>query len=220
MKIEDRLEKLRKDYVSIHPKHEFSQSGWQDLYARLDTKPKLVFFFMPSFARGVVFAALFILILTASTVGLVQASRQSLPGEPLYPVKRISENVSLLIYKDPKSRVENRAQEIINLAQEEKDGNRLQKITQEYKKTVLETKEEIQKSGKSKEEFEKILEKQEKQFEEAIKNGSSYQNQLEEAIETSRQGRDSREEEKEDDKNKQEENKQEEDRSGSNSGKN
>lgn len=207
MRLETKLEKLRKDYISIHPRDEFVKHGWWDIRERIEVKPKPIFIFPPALARSLVFAALLLFILTGGSITLVQAAQGSLPGEPLYPVKRLSENVTLLVSKDTKSKVKNRGQEIIGLSEKNEDSDRLEKVVQEYKNTVLETKQETEKSGKNEEEFEKILKEQEKQFEEAIKKGSSSRDQLEEAIDAARSGRNGGQDEKED-------------RSGSNSGSN
>lgn len=217
MNIEDKLEKLRKDYISIHPRDEFSQRGWLDLRERIDVGPKPIFIFPPVLARSLVFAAFILFILAGGGITLVQAAQRSLPGEPLYPVKRLSEDITVKLTGNSRGKVSNRAQEIIDLVKKDKDGDRLEKAAQEYRETVLETKQEIEKSGKNEEEFEKILEEQEKQFKEAIKKGSSSQNQLEEAIDAAKRGRNGGEVEGENDNHKDRDDDNQEDRSGSNS---
>ncbi|OGD97475.1 hypothetical protein A3H87_04855 [Candidatus Curtissbacteria bacterium RIFCSPLOWO2_02_FULL_42_37] len=207
MKLEEKLEKLRKSYIAIHPRDEFAKRGWHELYERLETKPKPSLIFAPALARSLVFAALLLFILTGGGITLVQAAQRSLPGEPFYPVKRLSEDIGAKLTANSRGKVENRGQEIIDLVKKDKDSQRLEKAAQEYEKIVSETKQEIEKSGKGEEEFEKILKEQEKQFEEAIKKGSSSQNQLEEAIDVAQSGRNGGEDQKED-------------HSGSNSGSN
>ena len=54
----------------------------------------------PQLAVRLAVAMLIVLLVTASTGGALIASADSLPGEPLYPVKRLSENIQLAVAWD------------------------------------------------------------------------------------------------------------------------
>ena len=211
MNIEKELKKFQRAYLGTQPSQEFLEKGWQDL---LDKKRHLeeiqaernFFYFRPF-----VTAVLIVFILTGVVGGVVQASQSSLPGEVLYPVKRISEDVFTAVSGNTLIKVEGRANDIVELKKRGRDSKEIQKAVEEYKTAVT----EVSRSGKDIEEFEKKLEDQEKEFE-SIRKGSQEE-EINEAIEISRSGR-SEDGQNESDPDKAEEEKEDEDRSGSNSG--
>ena len=54
----------------------------------------------PQVAMSLAVAMLIVVLVTAWTGGVLIASADSLPGEPLYPVKRLSENIQLAVARD------------------------------------------------------------------------------------------------------------------------
>ncbi|GEM_PF-6480155 len=201
MDIEQKLKKFQKAYLETEPSGKFLENGWQDLQVKMahseQTRPRLYTFY----SRPVVFAVMLIFLL-GSFAGLVGASGNSLPGEPLYPLKRLSEEVVTVTTGSSLVKVDNRAREIIKLSEEDRD--KLQKAVEEYRKAVT----AATSSGRNKEELEKELEQNEAEFHQS--QGKSSNEYIQEAIETSREGRQEKDEQK----------KEGEDRSGSNSDQN
>ncbi len=214
MDIEQKLKKFKKAYLETEPSQEFLEEGWQDLQEKIAHTEQTRRRFYAFYSRPVVFATTLIFIL-GSFVGLVGASGNSLPGEPLYPLKRLSEDTISLTTGNNLVKVDNRAKEIIKLSEDKKGNSKLQKAVAEYKTAVF----EATRSGRNKQEVEEELEQNETEFRQ--RQGTSSDEYLQEAIETSRKGRnvgDGQEENREDQSG--EESKDEEDRSGSDSGKN
>lgn len=194
MDIEKRLENFKRVYQNTGPSEEFLKHGWQDLQDKMMElkKPHKSdrFFYLRPFA----FLVLIIFFLTAVSAGIVQASQKALPGQPLYQVKRVSENIYSAVSGNNVLKVENRGREVLEL-NKKSETEKVQKAVEEYKKAV----EEASSSGKNIEEIEKKLEEQEEEFEE-IKQGISVE-EINKAIEISKSGRgdEDKEEEKDSD---------------------
>lgn len=216
MNIEKNLRKFKKVYLETEPSQEFLEEGWQDLQGKIAHTEQTRRRFYAFYSRPVVFATMLIFIL-GSFVGLVGASGNSLPGEPLYPLKRLSEDTISLTTGNNLVKVDNRAKEIIKLSEDKKGSSKLQKAVEDYKTAVF----EATRSGRNKQEVEEELEQNEVDFHQS--QGISSNEYIQEAIETSRKGRGGGESEENKDDNSgkgSDEQTQEEDRSGSNSGEN
>lgn len=87
MKIEERLEKFKKVYQETSVSDEQMIQEWQLLENMLGDQQKS--YVSPLFFRAFAFAAI-VLFLSGGVVTLAQASK---PGELLYPVKEVSQNV-------------------------------------------------------------------------------------------------------------------------------
>ena len=212
MDIEQKLKKFQKAYLETEPSKKFLESGLQDLQEKINhlEQKRLQLRFL--YTRPVAFAAILIFIL-ASSIGLVSASTSSLPGEPLYPLKRLSEDTIILTTGNNLVKVDNRAREIIKLNEEKKDNSKLQRAVEDYKAAVN----QATSAGRNKEELEEALEQNEAEFHQS--QGTSSNEYIKEAIETSRKGRQGDDEQREGESGE-EAKEEEEDRSGSNFGKN
>lgn len=211
MDIEKKLIKFKKNYQDTNPSEKFLKDGWQDLQGKIMDLEKAQirrgFFYFRPFA----FLVLTIFFLTAVSAGIIQASQKSLPGQPLYPIKRTSEDILSAVSGGNVVKVENRAKEVVEL-NKKNEPEQVSKAVEEYKKAV----DEAVSSGKNTEEIKKKLQEQETEFEQ-IKQGTS-EKEINEAIEISKSGRGDEDKEEE----KDEEDKNEDDPgsdSGSNSGK-
>ncbi|MFA7663071.1 MAG: DUF5667 domain-containing protein, partial [Patescibacteria group bacterium] len=106
------------------------------------------YFQFNSFARAMTVASLVLVAVTGSSILTVSASRNSLPGETLYSVKRMSETVQNVITSRPEARVRLKlsfAKERLNEAQqiarvETVDNNSQQKLDQ----TMIDFQKEIE----------------------------------------------------------------------------
>lgn len=205
MNIEQYLKNLKKEYQKLEPSQYFIEQGWPKLKDKiLETEIKK----LPRLraTRAYLFLSLVLLILL-SGVGVVQASQKSLPGEPLYPVKVLSEKVITKVTGNKTLEVENRAKEIIDLSKKEQE-EKLKETVEKYRETILKTKKEIEERGKEEKLFKKKLKKQQEEFEKVIKETRDLKG-LEKAIEVSKKGQNGKEEEDDDKKGKDEDNKDE-----------
>lgn len=186
MKTEKKLEQLKNSYLRNEPSEEFLSEGWNVVKMRLgdqEGSKKTSMFYK----HGIMFAGVILIMILGSFFGLVKVAQGALPGEPLYSVKRISEEVISVIAK-PEIKVENRAQEIIDMVEKQKDQKKLEKTVEEYKENVEKEKEKVSKSEKGKDKLSKKLKKHEEDFEKII-NKSDFNEEIEDAIEISRRGR-------------------------------
>lgn len=188
MNIEQELKNIQKVYLKTEPSKKFIEQGWQDLQGKIEHMGKIKYRSAFSYLRPVAFAVLAIFILAGSFTGLTQASQKALPGEPLYPIKRLSENLISAASGNNLAKVDNRAQEIVDLTKKGKEGQeQLKQTVEEYKEEVS----EAGKSGKNVEDFEEQLEEHERKFEEIRedRSGSNSGKEIDEAIEISKSGR-------------------------------
>lgn len=188
MNIENYLKKSKISYLRTEPSEKFLAQGWNDLENKINNLERPHPNFIYSFIRPIAFAVMAFFIVGGAFAGLAQASQRSLPGEPLYPVKRLSEEIISTTSGNNLIKVDNRAKEIVGLAQKhDRNEDNLNRTIKEYREEV----EKISKSGKSAQEFEKVLESHEKEFEEVRddRSGSDSGEDIDEAIKISKSGR-------------------------------
>lgn len=151
-------------------------------------------FFVPAFA-----AFLLLLVLGG---GVVIASQKSLPGEPLYPIKRASENVKAII--EPESKQEliiKRGEEVKEIVENKEDPQQLRDSLDELRREARKNRKDSR------------LEESLERLEEAKDNSSDDEkDEIERALEEIRR-------EREDDDNREDEERQEDKVKGENSGK-
>ena len=166
MKLEEFFKEAKKDYLSIKPPERVSLYGWLELRDKLDKKVWLHDFVLWFLLRPAFATALAILVLVGFAGGIAVASKNSLPGETPYPVKRVYEDIAAVVTGDNQIKLDARAQEIIILSQkEEESSQRLKESVIEYKISVARFKEKVnekerielkEKLKRHKEEFERI----------------------------------------------------------------
>jgi len=172
MKIEELLKKAKIDYEAIKPRGEFIEGSWFLLKEKLDKKEKIsfsrIFYFHSRFA----FAAL-ILLFFISFFGITAFAQNSLPDEPLYPLKRVTEDMVVKALKNDDIKIENRAKELVELNKQKKSEESIRKAVIEYKEEVLEKKEVLKKEGKNDSKFREKLKMHGEKFKEEIKDEKS-----------------------------------------------
>ena len=170
--IEDQLEKLRKEYLKIKAPDYLVQNGWVDLQTRLSAQesPNRRFFPKPA----LIFASV-ILLFFAGSLTAAQAAK---PGDVLYPVKLLSDDLQAKITGKEEIKLEKRAQEFIDLSNS--SSEHLEEAARQYQKTLDESKNQAEKSGRQ-QEFRQSLEEQEEKLRQAQDNNPSSQD-LDEAI--------------------------------------
>ena len=171
--IEDQLEKLRKEYLKTGPPIYLEHHGWQDLSAKLENRKTVDLRLL--FGRGLAFTSI-VILLFASIVGTAQAAK---PGDFLYPIKLLLDEVVAKVVGKQEIKIERRGQEIIDLSSS--SSKHLEEAAREYQKALDATKQESEKSGRQ-QEFKNTLEEQEEKFREAQEKNPTSQDNLEEVI--------------------------------------
>ena len=169
MKLEDFFNEAKKDYLFIKPPERVNLYGWLELRDKLDKKVWLHDFVLWFLLRPAFATALAILLLVGFAGAVAAASKNSLPGETLYPVKRVYEDIAAVVTGDNQIKLDARAQEIIILSQkEEENSQRLKESVIEYEVTVARFEEKVdeeervelkEKLKRHKKEFERIYDK-------------------------------------------------------------
>lgn len=184
MKLSELLKEAKKDYLAVKPPERVTSYGWLELREKLDKKfslRELLFWFL---VRPVFATALSILLLTGFAGAVFVSAQNSLPGETLYPVKRISEDVLSSITGSKVIKLEGRAQEIIILSQkEDEDSDRLKESVIEYEVTVAKVEEKAEEEEKK--DIEETLEKHKEEFEKIYKETKSKE-EIRKAIEATK----------------------------------
>lgn len=173
--IEEQLELARKNYIKSSV-GDIDQS-WAALQTRLGAQQH---FYLPkSASKTLIIVAV---LLTFAQVPIEAAK----PGQFLYPVKLLSDEVIAEISGKLDYKVNRRAQEIIDLS--EGNSSNLEEAQTQYRQTLEDVKKEAQKSSRQ-EQFDKILEQQQQRFEKAIEKNPSGRSHLEEAIKKTKEAK-------------------------------
>ncbi len=181
------LNDLKKDYLKVEPPLRLKTDGWESILFRISESEPVRLTWYKSFAF--VFAS--ILIFIGGLFGLYSVARASVPGEPLYPVKRFAEGVFVKATGNKEVVTQNRAQEIVDLVKKkETDTQKLNETVTEYVKAVSEIKKVTDVKGEQADaqknaDFEKNLELQHKQFDEVSHDRPEVRNDIQDAIHAS-----------------------------------
>ncbi len=153
----------------IERSHIFKKSFLDNLSEK-EKADRKTFFFLPRVYVPALALALLLFILITEVVN----AQKSLPGQPLYPIKRLSENIVKTINPSFKDEIlRRRSEEIKNLTEQKKDSDLLKKTIDEYKNELKEKEDvnpiRIEESRKNLEEAkDKSSEEGKKEIEKAI----------------------------------------------------
>ncbi len=125
---------LSKNLSNLYAFERSSDFKAKFLEQELLTKNK---FFISRQMFAAVFLSLILLLGFTSVVG----AQNSLPGQPLYPVKIASENIASFINPSFKDEILKRRSEEIKELSDKKDGNTFHDVVDEYEKELNENKE-------------------------------------------------------------------------------
>lgn len=167
--IEDQIDKLRKEYIKASP--DSLDALWQDLSGRLPIQNR-------ARSLSVTRALIFALTILLATGGLLGAAQAGKPGDLLYPVKLLADEIVANITGKLELKIEKRAEEVIESVKG--SPKQQEEALREYQKTLEEIKEQAQKRGK-KDQLKEALEKQEEKLKNAQQQNPSQN--LQEAIE-------------------------------------
>lgn len=169
------LEDLKKDYI----KTQAPSSNWINFESKLTAQsPNL----RPAI-KGSLTAFVLSTLIFSTVVGSAQAAK---PGQTLYPLKILSDNVVAKITGKYEVKIEKRAQDVIDVSQ--KSESDLDEATKAYSETLEQTKKEAQKT-QTQEKFKKTLEVQEQKLKEAQQKNSNVQDKLQDVIERTQEVR-------------------------------
>ena len=125
---------LSKNLSNLYAFERSSDFKAKFLEQELLTKNK---FFISRQMFAAVFLSLILLLGFTSVVG----AQNSLPGQPLYPIKIASENIASFINPSFKDEILKRRSEEIKELSDKKDGNTFHDVVDEYEKELNENKE-------------------------------------------------------------------------------
>ncbi len=183
METENYLKSLKQRYLKTRPSQGLLLNGRQSLLNQIAQSQKKPFFV---WRRSFALAFGILLIFVGSLFGFYKITEASLPGDIFYPVKRFSEKVAERATGSNQTAIDNRAQEIVTLAKQEKvKAEALKETVKEYKQNVEQTRSEIEESGKTNAEFQQKLEEQHRRFDETAKEAPSTQEDIKDAQEVS-----------------------------------
>lgn len=172
--LEEQLESLRKEYIGQPTPVYLSQDGWRGLLTQLPGRRTTL---VPILLRRALIFASIVVLLSGS---LLTAAQAATPGNPLYQIKLLSEDIVVLITGRDELKIERRAQEVIDLSSD--SSEHLDEATIEYQEAIRESKPEGQESAVN-QKFKQTLEKQEEKFKKAIEKNPALKDKLKEVIE-------------------------------------
>lgn len=183
--MEGYLNYLKSEYEKTEATWHLKTSGWDELGRRiglLETPRRSVW--LRNFA--IVFAVFLIFL-----IGTYQVAQAAMPGDPLYPIKILSERVVQETSGSNQIVIDHRAQEIIGLSKrQEVNKEDLNQVVIEYKQSVGQARQEIKTSGELNSEFQKKLEEQHSEFDKVGRENPEIQKEIKPAQDASNHGND------------------------------
>ena len=168
------LENLKKIYLKTPIPKELSD--WKQLKPRLEEGHRI---YLPAyFQKGAFMFAVVLLFLTT----MVASAQAAKPGDRLFPIRILSDEIKAAITNTPSSPVEKRAQDIIDVSKS--PSPKLDQAVTEYQKALDRSTQEVNKNNGSTQEenFKNTLSKQEQKLEEVKKENPDSSKKLDEAI--------------------------------------
>ncbi len=169
--IEEKLEKLRKQYLKTSAPDYLLENGWVELKVKISGYKSLDWRFL--FGRGLVFVSIILSLL----LGVTTVAQASKPGDVLYPLKLATDEIVAKVAGKPEYKVERRGQEVIDLSR--KPNGQLQEATNEYQKALEETQKESQPDQRKQEALKQSLENQAQKLKDAAEKNPVAAEKLE-----------------------------------------
>jgi hypothetical protein len=183
MKIEKYLNELKHEYQSVRPGHRLSVYGWKEISDKIGSKNTGGSGFP---IKAWAFALLSLTLLITGGFYFYTIVKAALPGEPLYPVKTFSEDLISKTTGSSQVKVENRAEEIVDLVEKQaEDTENLRETSQSYVEAVKTVKQEVDDSEEETNRLQESLTEDHNQFDEAIKEFPEAEDDIRDAIEIS-----------------------------------
>lgn len=99
-----KLQTIRRHYLNIEPPEELKVYGWQAIEKQIEEMERKKVTYLPGFVQGLNFISMAIFVLVVGA-GVAYATWVSNPGDTLYPVKQLSQQVILKIQPSPEPEV-------------------------------------------------------------------------------------------------------------------
>lgn len=184
IKEEEYLEKQRSLYRSIRATPKLSFYGWNEISGKMDGGWKNKFSFL---TKGWAMAFLSLVLIVGGFV-FSRSVMAALPGEPLYSVKIFSENIVTATTGDNQVKVDNRAEEIVDLVEKKsEDEDSLKKVSEEYSREVERSRERSKNSDEERKRLRENLDANHREFDEAVKRFPEAEEDIKDAIEASQE---------------------------------
>lgn len=178
--IEDKLENLKKDYVNNVPQDHTIHNNWQQLSSKLDTQKQTA-------ARSIPRSLAVLVLASLAFSGFIATAQAAKPGQKLYSVKILSENVYSKATGDQEFKIGRRAQEVIETSD---NGESFDEASKQYQQAINDAKDEAKDAEEDeKEDLRKKLEEQEKRFQQALDQKPKNKSRLEGILERTRRTR-------------------------------
>lgn len=179
---EDYLNKLRSIYQAVTSTPRLKYYGWKEISGRLGDVQKPGFSF---FGKKMAFVFACLIIVFLGGFSFYTSVKASMPGTLLYPVKILSEDIVVKVTNDNQIKVDNRAQEIVNLVEKRsEDTKALQKVSSEYSNEVNNIlKKEV--DSQEKQHLEDHLQEDHKKFDEVVERHPEVKEDIKDAINAS-----------------------------------
>lgn len=183
MTIEEYLDNLKKDYEKTEATMHLKMMGWEELTKRIEllethpVKPRW-------FNFAVTFALLLLFI--GSLFGTYKVASAAMPGDPLYPVKLLSERIIQKASGNNQIVIDHRADEIVGLSKkEEVNTEALQQVVSEYTQSVDQAKTDLKITGKPSINFQQKLDEQHSEFDQISRDHPEMENEIKDARDVS-----------------------------------
>lgn len=184
MNEEKYLQKFKEVYLNKRATSRLSMDGWSEISAKIDGRRIPFMFWKKSWAV----ALLSVLFIAGGGFVFYTNVSAALPGDKLYPVKILSEDIVAKVTGSNQVKINNRADEIIDLSDKKKeDADSLQKVSKEYSDEVKKVKSDPEVSKEHKNELQKRLEEDNKKFTEAVKKNPEVEHDIKSAIDSTRE---------------------------------
>jgi hypothetical protein len=166
------IEQLRKIYLKTPIPTDLENNGWSRVKSGLDKRggfnPRLI-------QRPIALFISLLLVLTVLTA-TVQAAN---PGDVLYPVKLLSDQIQAKVTNNPQKVIEKRAGEIVKMSDQAPE--KVDRAVEEYQKAVVKTQTTVKEEDKV--ELKKTLSVQQERLEKIGDKHPEISDKVEKAIE-------------------------------------
>lgn len=168
--IEEKLDKIKSQYQNTELPQYLIYNGWADLKFTLPIQQN--HFWNINLKRGLIFAST-CLFVTTTVAGIAQASK---PGNTLYPIKTLTQDIKANITGNYQEKVEKRAQDVLDLSTKSQD--KLDKAIEKYQKTAKESLEKT-KDDQKYNDLNKSIEQHNQEIKKIEERDSNYSNSRE-----------------------------------------
>lgn len=178
--IEKILIGFRKEYLETNSEF-LDEFGWDELRKRIGgEKPRLP---LGYYGRFLTLSGIIIFVIIFS--GFIKVAWASLPGQTLYPVKRLGEQIVLTVTNKKDIQIEERADEIIDISKQARENEKqMDQAIKEYQESVEKVKKEAEKSEGRKDAINKKIEEQEEKVKEIIEKNKNRNKEIQENIDS------------------------------------